>query len=408
MALAFIRAQGGVPEASVATTDIATSAVNAALANAMCAHANETDDADPSTALHPGAAVVPPVLAIAERENRSGRDALNAVALGYDISVRFVRALGGFSSIRDAHRTAESYGGSVGAGAAAGALLNLDESQMAYVLSWTIQQAGGVYTWPRDLQHIEKSFIFTGQSARNGVTAAEFVRMGATGVPNVLDGEHNALEALATTQKPEELTNALGQRFMITESNIKSWGIGMPIQSAVDATLKLMRQHGFGAADVMELTAALPPHMAPVVNNRSMPDVNLHYILSVVLLDGELSFDASHSFERMRDPQVLAVKERIRLVGDPNPSLEESDRSALVEVKLRDGRTVSEFTRYPPGSPRNPLTDEALEAKARRLMAPVLGDQRAEAAIEMVRGLERVRSIRELMPLLSNVPQRSV
>jgi 2-methylcitrate dehydratase PrpD len=266
MAIDFIRAQGGAPEASVATTNILTSVINAAMANAMMAHADETDDADPSTATHPGATIVPAALAVAERENRSGRDVVNAVVIGYELSVRTVRALGGFRAIRDAHRTAESYGGSVGAGAAAGSLLRLDARQMAYVLSYTIQQAGGVYTWPRDLEHIEKSFIFTGQSARNGVTAAILVSMGATGVIDVLDGEHNALNALATEQKPEEFTKDLGQTFAVSGSNIKSWGIGMPIQSAVDALLRLLANHRCAAADVVELTAALPPHLAPVVN----------------------------------------------------------------------------------------------------------------------------------------------
>jgi 2-methylcitrate dehydratase PrpD len=72
MAIAFARAQGGVAEASVLTTDIRTSAVNAALANGMFAHADETDDFEPVTKAHPGSHVVPAALAMAEREGGSG------------------------------------------------------------------------------------------------------------------------------------------------------------------------------------------------------------------------------------------------------------------------------------------------------------------------------------------------
>src|SRR6267143_6957162 len=72
MAIRYIRAQGGVPEASVLATNIKTSAVNAALANGMFAHADETDDVDPLTKAHPGAGVVPAAVAMAEREQRSG------------------------------------------------------------------------------------------------------------------------------------------------------------------------------------------------------------------------------------------------------------------------------------------------------------------------------------------------
>src|SRR5450759_3572520 len=69
MAIKYARAQGGVAEATVVTTDIRTTAVNAALANAMFAHADETDDFHPATKAHPGCSVVPTALAMAERES---------------------------------------------------------------------------------------------------------------------------------------------------------------------------------------------------------------------------------------------------------------------------------------------------------------------------------------------------
>ncbi|MGH7343047.1 MAG: MmgE/PrpD family protein, partial [Candidatus Rokuibacteriota bacterium] len=94
MAIRYARAQGGVEEASVVTTDIRTSAVNAALANGMFAHADETDDFEPVTKAHPGSHVVPAALAMAEREGSSGLALLNAVTLGYDLCCRFLFALG--------------------------------------------------------------------------------------------------------------------------------------------------------------------------------------------------------------------------------------------------------------------------------------------------------------------------
>src|SRR5260370_7330539 len=92
-AIRLTRAQGGVAEATVLTTDIRTSAVNAALANGMFAHADETDDFEPVTKAHPGSHVVPAALAMAEREGRSGAELLAAVTLGYAVSCRFLLAL---------------------------------------------------------------------------------------------------------------------------------------------------------------------------------------------------------------------------------------------------------------------------------------------------------------------------
>src|SRR5262249_20243178 len=85
MAREYVASQGGVPEATVCASRVKTSAVNAAWANAMSAHADETDDVEPVTKTHPGCAVVPAALAVGERENASGAELLKAVTLGYDL-----------------------------------------------------------------------------------------------------------------------------------------------------------------------------------------------------------------------------------------------------------------------------------------------------------------------------------
>ena len=92
MAIRFARSQGGTPESSILTTDLRTSAINAALVNAMFAHADETDDFEPVTKAHPGCATVPAALAVGERENRSGIEFIRAVALGYDLCCRWLVA----------------------------------------------------------------------------------------------------------------------------------------------------------------------------------------------------------------------------------------------------------------------------------------------------------------------------
>jgi len=72
MAMAYVRGLGGVEEATIVASNLRTTAINAALANAMCAHSDETDDFEPVTKAHPGSATVPAALAMAEKEGRSG------------------------------------------------------------------------------------------------------------------------------------------------------------------------------------------------------------------------------------------------------------------------------------------------------------------------------------------------
>ena len=401
MAIRYARAQGGTAEAIVLTTDIVTSAVNAALVNGMFAHADETDDFEPVTKAHPGSAVVPAALAMAEREGRSGAELLAAVTLGYDVCCRFLLALGP-DRVRASHRSAEGTSSTMGAVAAAASLARLDEKGMRYALSYAAQQVSGVWSWVRDAEHVEKAFDFSGMGARNGVTAAIMVQLGFTGVWDVLDGEHNALQALSAEPKPEEMVAGLGSRFFVTETAIKPFSVGYPIQAPLDAFLKLRREHGLNEGNVQSIVVKLPEDGARVVNDRSMPDVNCQHIIALALVAGGVSFEDSHSYERMADPTVRAVKERVQLIADRELMDPAAPRSGRVEVKLRDGRTVSHFTRHAPGTKENPMDTQSVNEKARHLMAPVLGDQRTEGVIRHVNSLEELDDMRALRPFLAH------
>jgi 2-methylcitrate dehydratase PrpD len=401
MAIRYARAQGGVAEATVVATDLRTTAVNAALANGMFAHADETDDFEPVTKAHPGSAVVPAALAMAEREGSSGLALLHAVALGYDLCCRFLLALGP-DLVRGSHRSAEGTSSTMGAVGSAAALARLDEKAMRHALSYAAQQVSGIWSWVRDAEHVEKAFDFSGMGARNGVTAAIMAQMGFSGVRDVLDGEHNALIALSGDPKPEEMVAGLGSRYFVTETAIKPYSVGYPIQAPLDAFLRLHREHGLTTDNVERIVVRLPEDGARVVNDRSMPDVNCQHIISLALVDGTVSFEGSHSYERMKDPEVRAVKERVQLIADRALMDRAAPRSGRVEVTLKDGRTVSHFTRHAPGTKENPLDTESVNAKARVLMVPVLGAAKTEEVIRRVNALEALSDLRELRPFLAH------
>src|SRR5688572_2967103 len=400
MAVRFVRQQGGTAEATVCASGMRTSAINAALANGMFAHADETDDFEPVTKAHPGCAVVPAALAAAGRTNRSGAELVRAVAAGYAVCCRFRMALGP-ASVRATHRSAEGVSATMGAAAAAASLARLDERQTAYALSYAAQQVSGLWSWERDTEHVEKAFDFAGMGARNGVTAALMAQTGFTGVPDVFDGDHNVLEAFSANPRPEQMLDRLGSRFFVSETALKVFSVGYPIQAPLHSFLELKKAHGFTADTVDRIVVRLPADGARVVDNRSMPDVNLQYVIAVTLVDGALSFESSHSYERMRDARVRAVQARVQLVADRSLMDPAAPRSGRVEVTLRDGRTVSHFTRHAPGTRENPLETAAVSDKARALMIPVVGARRTSAIIERVNALETLKSVRQLTELLA-------
>jgi len=139
---------------------------------------------------------------------------------------------------------------------------------------------------------------------------------------------------------------------------------------------------------------------AYTVNNRDMPDICLQHLVAVMLLDKTVSFRAAHDKARMQDPVVLRERAKVQLVPDEELEKLIPTRVAIVEVALTDGTHLSERVEHVRGTPDNPMTREEVVAKARELMTPVLGAAKTSKLIDRVLGLDNVKDIRELRPLL--------
>jgi 2-methylcitrate dehydratase PrpD len=398
MAIAYVRDLGGAKQALVVGTRIITSTVNAALANGMMAHADETDDSHAPALCHPGCGVIPAALAMAEHKRRSGNELLRAVVLGYDVCARVNFALGPQRLREDGH-SSHSFGPLFGAAAAAGALAGLDPDEGRYLLSYTAQQAAGVDCWARDREHVEKAFDFGGMPARNGIAAATMAAAGFTAVDDILSGERNFLFAFSREPAPEKLVEALGERYEVVNTNIKRWAVGSPIQAALDSLSALITEHQLRPNDVEKVTVTIHKTGAATVNDRSMPDINLQHLMALMLLDGTVTFAAAHDTERMKDRRILSLKRRIGLIGDAE--LEHAPtRQAIVVITTRDGRELKHHTLAVRGTAANPMTRAEVEDKCYDLMAPVLGSRRARGLIDRVWEIEKVSDTRALRPLL--------
>jgi len=398
-AIAYVKTLGGVKEACVIGSSIITTAVNAALANGMLAHADETDDSHAPSLTHPGCGIVPAALAMAERERRNGAALIRAVALGYDVGCRLTQSLDAYQFRNDGHST-HSFGPMFGAAAAAGVLARLRERQVRHLLSFTAQQASGVSCWMRDGEHVEKAFDFGGMPARNGVAAATMVAHGFTGVDDVFAGERNFFVAYGREPDPAVLTRGLGEIYEIMNTNIKRWSVGSPIQAPLDSLLDLIREHQIRAEDVESLVVRVAHQGANTVDNRAMPDICLQHMCAIMLIDGKVTFASSHDQKRMHNRKVRTLCSRIELRGDDALSQAMPSRQGIVEVSLSDGRNLSHHTRAVRGTAENPMTRSEVDEKSYDLMAPVLGKARARKLCDAIWKLEKVRDLRVLRPLL--------
>jgi len=407
MAISYVKTLGGKREATVVGSRLVTSAVHAALANAMCAHADETDDSHAPSLTHPGCGIVSAALAVAERTGRDGDTLLRAVALGYDVSSRLTMSLGG-AEFRQAGHLTHSFGPTFGAAAASAALLKLDADQVRHVLSYTAQQVSGLSTYPRDTEHVEKAFDFGGMAARNGVTAASMVASGCTAVEDVFSGERNFFIAYDESRRsgrpapqPQVLTRELGTTYEIMRTNIKRWSVGSPIQAPLDSLYELIRAHGVKARDVERVTVRVSTSGADTTNNRDMPDICMQHMCAVMLLDGIVTFESAHDEKRMKHPQVLALRRRVELVRDEELQKLIPERHGIVELALKDGRRLRHHTRAVRGTAQNPMPRAEVDEKCYHLMAPILGAKRTRALCDAVWSITALKDVRRLRPLLT-------
>jgi 2-methylcitrate dehydratase PrpD len=394
-AIEFARSYSGDKIATVVASPVLCSPIEAAFANGVLAHSDESDDDFTTGGAHPGCAVVPAALAVGEEFGASGAQLLRAVALGYDIAMRAMKTVG--PGMKETHNLV----GTMGASAAAGCVASLNAQQMRWLLDYSAQQAGaGIGAWRRDTEHTEKAFVFGGMGARNGVNAALLVHAGWSGVDDVLSGPNNFVETYNPGADPGGMTAQLGELFAVTQTTLKKWTTGGPIQAPLDALQNIQKKRPFDADQVQHVEVRAATSAAYTVNNRDMPDICLQHLVAIMLLDKTVSFRAAHDKARMQDEAVRRERNKVELVPDPELEKLIPVRVAIVEVTFKDGTRLSDRVEHVRGTPENPMSRDEVIAKARDLMSPVLGAAACNRLVERVLALEEMRDIRELRPLI--------
>jgi len=405
-ALEFARSYGGKEIATVVASNIVCGPIEAAFANGVLAHSDETDDSHGPSRSHPGVSVVPAAFAAGEQFAITGTHFLRAVTLGYDVGTRITMSMGGPGYQAATHRSTHGTVAAFGAGAAAGCAAGLTTERMRLLLDYTAQQTSGIGAWSRDAEHMEKAFLFGGKPAAGAVLAATLIQAGWSGVDDVFSGPDNFFEALAPRENgaikadPTALVDKLGERYEIARTNVKKWTVGSPIQAPLDALAGFFKQRSFSADDVSKVVVRIASDEANTVSNRDMPDICMQHMVAIMLLDKTVTFRSVHDKARMKDPAVLRQRAKVDVVADPRIDARRPRREAIVELTFADGTQLTEWVRDVRGTADNPMTRDEVVDKARDLIAPVLGTAATSTLIGKLLALETVRDVRELRPSL--------
>lgn len=407
----WVRSQGGTPDACLWTTEFRGPVANVVLATGTMAHSFDLDDYH-TAKVHPGAVIVPTVLALGEVLDSSGEDALVAIVAGYEVMIRASLAAGP-AATRKAGWHLTGVFGTLGAAAAAARLMRLDAPVTASALGLAGTQSSGLWAFTADGSSSKR--LHPGRAAHAGVLAAQLAASGYQGPTQILEADDGGL--LAAVSPDVDFSrglSGLGERFCCTDTCIKPFSACGSLHSAVEAVIALAEDHRVVPADVSEIVFHTSSTVAQQCGFDYVPysvlqaQMSAQYTLAVSLLDGEC-LPEQFAEHRITDERTLDVARKVRVVvNDEMENLYPEHFAARVEIVMHNGVSVTKRIVDPIGSPQRRQGRQALERKFMTLGAARFSDDRLTQILRTVACLDKEASVRELTALLRPEDSESV
>lgn len=396
--VAYVGAMGSKGAAIVIGQGFSTSPADAAFANGVMAHACDYDDAHKF--VHPGCAVVPAVLALAQARNASGQDTVAALAAGYETAVRVALAAGPAHRNRDFHPTGTC--GVFGAAAGAARIIGLSARQTASALGLAASMSSGITRYRLDGS--ANKHLHGGLAARNGVDAALLAEQGMQGATNVFEAELGFLETFAGGGEPEKLVDRLGKDFQLVGTDIKPFPSCRQTHGAIELALGLQGDEALDIQNIERIEVSIYSYA-----NRSWYASNeqpgswleallrIPYCVAVAFLHGQVSIESF--FDDVRsDPRIHALLSKISVVA--NPQFDENwpaERPVHMRVICKNGNIVEKSLRHPISSQERPVSVQFIFEKFASLLSRRREKEEIKAAFKCVLELDHAANTAQLM-----------
>ena len=355
----------------------------AALANGPAGAILEMDDVDRRALLHPGPVVMPAVLALSDALGTvEGDAALDAIVRGYEAMIRIGRASGA-SHYRFFHPTGTC--GGFGAAAAGSSLMGLDVERTSWALGLAGQQASGLWRARHEPGSVKA--LHDGRAAANGMAAALLARDGFRGPLRVLEGDQGFFQAMAPESDPEAVM-APASGWVLHDVSFKPHAACRHAHPAIDAALALRDRVGVPQSVTVEtyrdavLFCDKPAPTTPAEGKFS-----LQHSVAVALIHGDAGLER---FEpgALTDPAVAGLRSRITVETADDLTAAYPARFGARLMAVSGGIEYRAQALDALGDPENPLSSEAVRAKAAALMAwGGMATDAADRLIAVVEGL---------------------
>jgi 2-methylcitrate dehydratase PrpD len=368
----------------------------AALVNATLAHSLDFDDTHAAAIVHPGAPVIPAVLAAAEIAGATGGDVVAAIVAGYEVALRLALALpAGAHYDRGFHPSATC--GVFGAAAGAGRILGMDAEGIAAALGIALSQSAGSLqflangAWTKRFQ--------VGWASMAGLTAATLARNGFKGAADPIEGRHGFLRSYAPAPVPERATQRLGDIFELMATGVKPYPSCRWGHAGIDAALALRAELQLKPEEIESATLGVSragllligEPAARKADPRNIVDAQFSgpFVIAAALATGGMDWD---SYKLLDDPLIRCLLPKITCVHDPEIEAEfPANMSGKLTLSAR-GRTFTRKVVVPKGEPSNFPSENELRAKFTGLVQPILGSSASTALADDILRLDRLRA----------------
>ncbi len=392
-ALAAVQMLAPAPQATLAGRSERVDMANAALINGISSHTFDYDDTHLKTIIHPAGPVASAVMALAEHQNSSGRQVIDALVLGIDVACRMGNLVYPEHYDRGWHITGST--GTLGAAAACARLLGLNAQQTTMAIGIAASQPVGLR---EQFGTMTKPF-HPGGAARAGLMSALLAQQGFTSSARSLEAPRGWAQVLSTKYDWREAQDELGHRFEISFNAYKPFACGIVIHPSIDACAQL-REQGVKAEDVKSIDLRVHPLVLELTGKKTPQDglqgkFSVYHGCAVGLIFGRAG-EEEFSDHIVRREDVVSLRDKVNAVVDPSVR----EESVFVTAHLKDGRSVKVHVEHAIGSLQRPMTDANLETKFHELADPVLGDAKVSNILKTCWGLGQAPNLQALLGLL--------
>ncbi|HTS85384.1 MAG TPA: MmgE/PrpD family protein [Usitatibacter sp.] len=385
-ALAAMKMLEPAPQASVLGRAEKLDMAGAALVNGITSHTFDFDDTHLKTVIHPAGPVASALLALAEVRGASGREVIDALVLGIDVACRIGNCIYPDHYDRGWHITGST--GMLGAAAGCARLMKLDERKTQMALGIAASQPIGMR---EQFGTMTKPF-HPGGAARAGLTSALLAANGFTASPRAIEAPRGYAQVVSSKTDWNEITGGLGERFEISFNTYKPFACGIVIHPTIDAAIQL-RGQGVKAEDIERVELRVHPLVLELTGKKEPQDglqgkFSVYHGFAAGLLFGQAGEHEYDDAIVLRE-DVAALRRKVVAAVDTSVAEDAADVTAI----LRGGKRVHIRVDHAIGSLERPLSDAQLEAKFNSLADPVIGKDKARAAIEACWKLAQAKDV---------------